>query len=294
MVTDAVWSDYDGDGWEDLLVTREWNSVAMIKNMGGRGVQVQEIPEIETKHGIWYSIAAADFDLDGDQDYLLGNLGENHRFTVSEPYPMRMYALDIDMNGTLDPIPTAYWKDQQGVMQEYPIHYFDELMTQSPYFLKNLDNYSSFSFATIHDIMDSTIMKRVDYTLQTNTTSSYVLWNQGGTFRWERLPDMAQVSPITAMIVKDFNHDSYPDVILAGNDHSYDISTGYYDANKGLLLLSKDNQPLKDLQTSSRSGFLLHGMVGSLLYMEGDTPLVVAGLNRRETRVFSLTYPPGN
>ena len=294
MVTDAVWSDYDGDGWEDLLVTREWNSVAMIKNMGGRGVQVQEIPDIESKHGIWYSIAAADFDLDGDQDYLLGNLGENHRFTVSEAYPMRIYALDIDLNGTLDPIPTAYWKDQQGVMQEYPIHYFDELMTQSPYFLKNLDNYTSFSHATIHDILDSSIMKRVDYTLQTNTTSSYILWNGGGAFRWERLPDRAQVSPITAMIIKDFNHDGYPDVILAGNDHSYDISTGYYDANKGLLLLSKNNQPLKDLHTSSRSGLLLHGMVGSLLFMEGDTPLVMAGLNRRKARVFSINPSWGN
>ncbi len=29
----------------------------------------------------------------------------------------------------------------------------------------------------------------------------------------------------------------YPmDVLLAGNDHTYDISTGYYDANKGIIL----------------------------------------------------------
>ena len=27
MVTDAIWSDYDNDGWEDLIVTREWNSI---------------------------------------------------------------------------------------------------------------------------------------------------------------------------------------------------------------------------------------------------------------------------
>ena len=52
------------------------------------------------------------------------------------------------------------------------------------------------------------------------------------------------------MIVHDFSHDSYPHVILAGNDHSYDISTGHYDANKWPLPLSKNNQPLKDLQTS--------------------------------------------
>jgi hypothetical protein len=289
MVTDAVWSDYNGDGWEDLLVTREWNSVALLQNMQGRGVQIQEVPEVEFKHGIWSAIVSGDFDQDGDNDYILGNLGENHRFTVSEQYPMRIYALDIDLNGTLDPIHTGFWKDQDGEMKEFPVHYFDELMTQSPYFLKNLENYTSFSYATIDDILGPGLMERVDYTLHTNTSSSYILWNQGSNFRWERLPDRAQEAPITAMIVRDFNKDSYPDVLLAGNEHSYDISTGYYDANKGLLLLSKNNQPLSELQTSSQSGFMLHGMVTSLLFLEGETPLVVAGLNRKKAKVFSVT-----
>ncbi|MEA3461030.1 MAG: VCBS repeat-containing protein [Bacteroidota bacterium] len=27
MVTDAIWSDYDGDGWEDLLISREWKKL---------------------------------------------------------------------------------------------------------------------------------------------------------------------------------------------------------------------------------------------------------------------------
>jgi len=63
----------------------------------------------------------------------------------------------------------------------------------------------------------------------------------------EGIPEFAQVSPITKTIVRDLNNDSYPDVILAGNDHTYDISTGYYDANKGIILLSKDNRPLIDL-----------------------------------------------
>jgi len=92
----------------------------------------------------------------------------------------------------------------------------------------------------------------------------------------------------------DINCDGYPDAILTGNDHSYDISTGYYDANKGLLLLSKNGQPLSELLTWSQSGFILQGMVGSLLYMEGDSPLVVAGLNRKKARVFSLAASPEN
>jgi len=289
MVTDATWSDYDGDGWEDLLLAREWNSIAFIKNQGGTGLRIQEIPEIESKHGIWYSITAGDFDQDGDDDYIAGNLGENHRFTVSEQYPLKIYALDIDLNGTLDPITTAYWKDQNGVMKEYPIHYFDDLMTQSPYFVKNVSDYTSFSYAGIEDILDASMMSRVDYTLRTNTTSSYILWNNGDSFQWEELPALAQISPVAKAIVRDFNKDSYPDVILAGNDHTWDVNTGYFDANKGILLLSKDKQPLSDLKTPSQSGIMLHGMVESLLYMEGETPLIIAGFNRDRASVFSLT-----
>jgi hypothetical protein len=287
MVTDAIWSDYDGDGWEDLLVTREWNSIEIIKNIQGRSVQIQKVPGLDTKHGIWYSIAAGDFDLDGDEDYILGNLGDNHRFTVSEQYPMKIYALDIDLNGTLDPVSTGFWRDEEGVMREYPVHYFDDLMKQSPYYVRNNDNYSSFSHASIHDILDSAMMKRVDYTLHCNTTSSYILWNRGNQFEWDKLPAAAQVAPIKKMIVQDFNRDKYPDLILAGNDHTYDVNTGYYDANKGIVLMSSNNMAFSNLLTPAQSGLLLHGMVESLLHLDGDSPLILAGINRDSVRVFS-------
>jgi len=288
MVTDAVWSDYDGDGWEDLLLAREWNSVVFIKNMKGERLVSQDIPEIESMHGIWYSIAAGDFDKDGDDDYILGNLGENHRFTISDKYPLRIYALDMDLNGTLDPISTGYWKDQNDVMTEYPINYLDELAGQSSYFFKKFRNYTSFSYASIKDILDTAMMNRVDYIFYVNTSSSYILWNKEGHFEWEKLPRAAQVSPVKKMIVHDFNNDTWPDVLLAGNDHTYDISTGYYDANKGILLLSKDNRPLCDLKAPAQSGIVLNGMVESLLFLDGDPPIIIAGMNRDKVEVYTL------
>ena len=289
MVTDAIWNDYDGDGWEDLLLAREWNSVVFIKNMEGKRLVSQDIPEIEAMHGIWYSIAAGDFDKDGDNDYILGNLGENHRFTISDQYPLRIYALDMDLNGTLDPISTGYWKDQDNKMTEYPVNYLDELVGQSSFFRKRFANYTSFSYASVGDILDSAMMNRVDYIFYVNTASSCILWNREGHFEWEKLPRAAQVSPVKKMIVHDFNHDTLPDVLLAGNDHTYDISTGYYDANKGLLLLSRDNRPLCDLSSPAQSGIVLNGMVESLLYLDGDLPLVIAGINRNKVKVFSIT-----
>ncbi len=288
MVTDAVWSDYDGDGWEDLIVTREWNSVAILNNQKGKTLEEQDIPEIGKMHGFWFSVAAGDLDGDGDNDYLLGNLGDNHRFTISDRYPMRLYVLDVDMNGTLDPVATSYWENPQGMMTEYPVNYLDELVGQSSYFLKKFRNYSDFSYATIHDLFDSSVVKRIRDTLFVTTTSSYILWNEGNTFRWEPLPRWAQVSPVKKMIVRDLNHDSLPDVILAGNDYTYEVSTGYFDANKGEVLFSREGRPVADLRMPSQTGLMLQGMVESLLWFDGEEPLIVVGFNRAPAKVFTL------
>jgi len=288
MVTDAIWVDYDQDGWEDLLLAREWNSVAVLKNHEGQNLKTELIPEFEKLHGYWYSITAGDFDQDGDEDLILGNLGNNHRFHVSAKYPMQIYALDADMNGILDPIITAYWENGEGVMTEYPISYFDELMTQIPTLFKTFSNYSSFSYAAFSEFFDQSVMDRVVVKFKMNTTSSFIMWNENGKFSAQELPQLAQLSPIKKTVVHDFNGDQLPDVVLAGNDYTYDVSTGYYDANKGLILMSKDGKPLSDLQTPAQTGLLLQGMVESLLWIEGEEPLLVAGFNRKAVETFKL------
>jgi len=286
MVTDAVWTDYDKDGWEDLFVVREWDSPVILKNMKGKELVAQTIPVLDDKHGLWYSVVAADFDRDGDDDYMLGNLGENNQFSVSMEYPLILYALDFEMDGILDPFMTAFWKDQNGKMKEYPVNYLDELKEQSSFFQTRFKDYTSFSYAGANDILDDNMMKRVEFKLHVNTLSSCILWNENGKFRMEKLPRSVQVSPVTKMIVQDLNNDEYPDIIIAGNDYTWDVSNGYFDALKGLILLNKGKNRSFDVLPPSKSGLVLQGMVESLLYFDGDTSLVMAGINRGEAVVF--------
>lgn len=289
MVTDAVWTDFDGDGWEDLVVAREWNSVLFLRNDAGRELVEQVVPGNDSMHGMWFTVIAGDFDADGDEDLILGNLGNNHRFNISREYPLHIYAVDLDMNGTLDPVASGYWKNPEGVMTEYPVHYRDELVAQSDYFLDIFPDYTSFSYASFGEVLDPTIMNRVRDLFKIHTTSSYILWNQGGSsFLWEKLPRELQVSPIKKGIVKDLNDDGLPDVLLAGNDHTFDISTGYFDALKGMIWLSRDNEPLVSLVPPSQSGLVFNGMVESLLWLDGENPLVVAGINRDSVRCYFI------
>lgn len=286
MVTDAVWSDFDGDGWEDLLLTRELNSIGILKNDEGKTLRWENDKSIEEKHGFWTGIVSGDFDQDGDPDFIVGNLGTNNRFTISEHYPFRVYAIDLDKNGFIDPIATSYWKDANGEMQEYPVNYLDELAAQSPFFRKMFTSYTKFSYTTANDILKPDTIAS-EHTFYANTTKSYVLWNKKGKFTWEELPALLQSSPIKKMLVHDFNGDKIPDVLITGNDHSYDVSTGFYDANKGLLLLGSGTSSFKVIPPS-KSGLLLNGQVESLLLFPGETSFIMAGINKRKLEVFRL------
>ena len=288
MVTDAIWSDFDKDGWEDLIVTREWNSIVILKNLKGKSFEPIIIPGLENHHGLWYSVIAGDFDQDGDDDYIVGNLGVNHRFTISDQYPMRLYAIDLDMNGVIDPITSAYWKDTSGVMTEYPVNYLDELLSQSKIFQKKFADYTAFSYLSFSDILDEESLSKAEFKLQVNTTSSAIIWNESGSIRWEELPRELQVSPINRMIVRDFNNDQFPDVLISGNDYSYDVSTGYYDANKGFVLLSKGKEQGFTVLHPSESGIMFRGMINSLELVDGENPLIISGANRGKAQVYRL------
>jgi enediyne biosynthesis protein E4 len=289
MVTDALWTDFDNDGWEDLLVSRDWNSLVILKNNEGKDFNVVSNSTLEGMHGLWSCLAAGDFDNDGDDDYIAGNMGLNTRFTISDNYPMRAYAIDLDKNGFIDPVTTAYWKDAEGVMQEYPINYLDELAAQSPFFRKMFTSYTKFSYSTAKDIFmpDSVQKKNVFYV---NTASSYVLWNDNGKFTFQELPTMAQTAPIKKLLVQDFNGDKIPDVLMAGNDHTHDVSTGFYDANKGVILLGSSSRSFEPLPPS-KSGIFIDGQVESLVYLKGDINYLMAGINRGKLLVFRHKLP---
>jgi hypothetical protein len=64
-------------------VSGEWMPVMFFRNNHGKLIRQRGNSELDKLTGWWFSIAGADFDNDGDTDYIAGNLGLNNKFNLS-------------------------------------------------------------------------------------------------------------------------------------------------------------------------------------------------------------------
>ena len=108
LISAALWSDFNMDGWPDLILAGEWMPINLNKNVLGNFQDVTPDTGLENFFGWWNSMVAADFDNDGDIDYIAHNCGLNTHFKVLQDQPMRIVAKDFGMNGILDSVSSHY------------------------------------------------------------------------------------------------------------------------------------------------------------------------------------------
>ncbi|MGB5499554.1 MAG: VCBS repeat-containing protein, partial [Maribacter sp.] len=98
MVTDATWTDFDKDGWTDLIIVGEWMPITILRNNKGNFDNVTENYDLADSNGWWFSIEEGDFDKDGDIDFIIGNLGLNYKYKAAEDQTFDIYFNDFDEN----------------------------------------------------------------------------------------------------------------------------------------------------------------------------------------------------
>jgi hypothetical protein len=101
LVTSALWSDIDHDGWVDLLITLEWDSIRIFKNNQGKLNEVTQDSGVAHLKGWWNSIAGRDLDHDGDIDYVVTNAGTNTKYKSPDlKKQLHIYYGDMDGSGS--------------------------------------------------------------------------------------------------------------------------------------------------------------------------------------------------
>jgi hypothetical protein len=233
MITDAVWDDFDNDGIKDLIVVGEWMQPKFFKN--NNGTLVETHPINKTLNGLWQSIIPFDIDHDGDMDYLLGNWGINTKFKASSKYPMKMYYSDFDKNGRTETIVAT---EKNG--EYFPLLGLDELSEQLISIKKKFTTYNDFAGKPIDAIFDKSILNEATV-LEVNILKSGYLKNENGQFNFIPFQTQLQVSPITAFLNYDFDHDGKTEVLAAGNYFGVTPFHGRFDSFSGVLIKKEDN-----------------------------------------------------
>jgi hypothetical protein len=241
MVTDFVWSDFNGDDVEDLVVVGEWMPVKFFANIGGAFIDRSSMFKTDSLSGWWFSIEAADLDKDGDDDYILGNIGLNNKFHPSQKKPLHVYANDFDENGKFDIVLSSYYKGK-----EVPMRGRECSSEQMPVITEKFPNYESFAKASLEDVYGKEKLSEGLH-LQARTFSSMVLMNDNGNFNAKELPIEAQLSSINRSLVTDLNQDGNLDLIVGGNLFNVEFETTRYDASNGAALIGDGKGNFKAL-----------------------------------------------
>ncbi len=289
MVCDAVFTDFDNDGWQDLVLAGEWMPVTFLKNDKGVFKNVTAASGISTQTGWWNSIVPGDFDNDGDIDYIAGNVGQNSFYKASDQYPVSVYAKDFDNNGSYDAIPSLYlptsMEDQ--AKREFPAQGRDDLIKQMIAMRSKFQSYRTYAMSTMDSVLSPEQLKGAIIYRANNLKSCYIRNDGNGKFSLQPLPTQAQFSMLCGMVADDFDGDGNLDVVINGNDYGTDVSTGRYDALNGLFMKGdgKGNfMPLTILQ----SGIYIPGNGKALVKLRSKSGscLLAAAQNRGPLKIF--------
>lgn len=289
MITDALWTDFNSDGLIDLMVTGEFMAIHFFKNTG-KGFSLLTNSGLENFKGWWNSIASGDFDQDGDTDYIVGNLGQNNNFGVDPQHPLKVFAKDFDGNGSIDPVLACYMKESMSstILKLYPVHFWDELNSQSPKFRNKFSHYREYGKTTIEKLFTPQELQDA-LILEANYLSTSYIENIGNEkFSIKALDRLVQVAPVNGMITSDFNGDTFLDVAMIGNDYGNEVFSGRYDALTGIILLGNGKGGFQYVN-SATSGFYVPGDGKALVRVpQKSQDLYIASQNRDSLRVFSI------
>lgn len=279
MVTDAVWTDFNQDGWTDLVVIGEWMAPKFFQNQ--RGVLVDKSTEyIEEKlNGLWQRILPFDVNDDGQLDYLIGNWGLNTRFSATEEFPLKMYYGDFDSNGNRETV-LAYEKG--GVY--FTVAGLADLGSQMPFIKKRFTSHSEFAGKSLDEIFYPEELENSQL-MTVDVLASGVLVNNNGKFSFQPLESTFQMAPIRAFLKFDFNHDGKEEVLVGGNSfgvHPYQGRLGSFSG--GMIFPNASDKVNLGVDFNQKSVRSLE-----VVYVN-EVPYLLAVYNGEEAEFYKMNF----
>ena len=214
IITDSAILDINKDGNEDLIITGEWMITTVVINNSGKLEVSTNDYAFNQQKGLWNNILIDDFNNDGQDDLLIGNIGNNSTISPSH----RIYTGDYDNNGSQEQILCEVINGEV-----YPIVDFDLLRSQVPSIKKKVIYHRDYAQSTMQDLFGSDIIKKSDVLTLDETETSLYLSTESGYHRMA-LPEEIQYSSVHTAAVMDVNQDGNKDILLGGNHFLIPVS----------------------------------------------------------------------
>jgi enediyne biosynthesis protein E4 len=274
LVTSALWTDLDQDGWVDLLVATEWGPIRYYHNDSGRGFTERRF---HSPSGWWTSLASGDFNSDGRPDYVAGNAGLN------TPYGDSALAFLGEFRGGVPLLIEAH--EENGKL--YPWRARHELGAHLPQLLRQFPRNDAFARATLPEILGERLDSAQRFEAK-ELRSGVFLSQPDGSHRFTPLPRIAQIAPFQGVIVADFDADGFADICAVQNSFAPIPSTGRFDGGLGQLLLGDGRGGFRPVPPDE-SGLVVPGDAKALVLLDLNTdgwPDLLASRNQDTTQAF--------
>ena len=226
FVKNLLVSDINKDGFDDLLISAEWQPLQIFLNSKS-GLKKWSPKSLENLKGWWQSAIVTDLNHDGQPDLVAGNWGLNNKFNVNRDQPLNAYHSDLDDDGKNDLILSYFYKGKH-----YPFRPKNDLETELPYLKKKWLSYREMSEKTTEEVFEGKLPEK-DY-LSANSFESIYISDFLHKNEITALPYLYQQAPIMGLQIQKNN-----EVIVNGNFWGTIPYEGKYDA-LGLATLKYD------------------------------------------------------
>ena len=292
MVTSALWSDVDDDGWPDLLVALEWGGVKFFRNREGRGFEDRstEAGFAAAGTGWWTSLAAADFNGDGRPDYVAGNAGLNTLYRASPEKPALLFYGDFGGDAGPRLIEASHEGDRL-----VPWRSRKQLIAAVPTLRRRYPQNESYSRASLQEMLGEDALAAAARFAATELASGVFLSQPDGTFRFSPLPRIAQIAPFQGLIAGDVDGDGRADIYAVQNSYAPVPVIGHFDGGVSQLLLGDGRGNFRPA-SPAESGLIVRGDAKALVVVDlgGDGwPDFLVSRNNSTSLAFRNGGTPG-
>lgn len=231
LVSSAVWSDLDEDGFPELILACEWGPVRLFKNEVGRLREMTKEFGLAKYLGWWNGVTTGDIDGDGKLDIIASNWGLNSPYAATFEQPLALFYGDFTQRNAVDLIETEVDPATRAVV---PRRMLNPLAGAIPFLREHFSSHKAFSEASIDEVLKALAVKANE--VRATTLASMIFFNRGKRFEAVELPREAQLAPAFSVNVGDYDGDGHEDIFLSQNVFAEEPEIARSDAGRGVLL----------------------------------------------------------